>query len=78
MSRTYAGYLFKCKVCGEIHLLDSGEPHRGILVPCVNSKYSIRKYNRKDFEYWHGLYYDVFNICVQEAKQIKRGLFFRF
>ena len=66
MSRTFAGYLFKCKVCGKTHLMDDGEPHRGIRLPCVDNKYDTRKYNKKDFEYWHGAYWDVFDIIVNE------------
>ena len=68
MSRTYGGYLFKCKVCGNTHLMDSGEPHEGIRLPCVDNKYAVREYNKSDFQYWHGLYWDVFHILVQEVK----------
>lgn len=68
MSRSYEGYLFKCKVCGEIHLLDSSEPYSGIHLPCVDNKYTLRKYDKSDFKYWHGSYWEVFNILVQELK----------
>ena len=44
MSRTYGGFLFTCKVCGKQHLLDSGKPHAGILVPCISNKYAFEKY----------------------------------
>ena len=68
MSRTYGGYLFQCKVCGKIHLMDSGKPHQGIRLPCVDNKYDVEKYEEKDFEVWHGFYLDVFDIRVQEVK----------
>ena len=68
MSRTYAGFLFKCKVCGEVHLLDFGVPHARIRVPCVKDKDAVKKYNKKDFEYWWGSYWDVHDILVNEAK----------
>lgn len=68
MSRTYAGYIFECKVCGEKHLLDSGEPHNGILVPCANDPNAVREYKKTQFEFWHGSYWDVFNNLVQEVK----------
>ena len=66
MSRTYAGYLFKCKECGEKHLMDSSEPHNGICLPCVNKKDVVETYRKEDFEFWHGNYWDVFDIRVQE------------
>ena len=69
MSRTYAGYLFKCKVCGKTHLMDSGEPYKGIRLPCVDNEYEIREYNKNDFEFWHGIYWDVFDMCVREVKK---------
>lgn len=68
MSRTYAGYLFTCKRCGKLHLMNSGKPHDGILLPCVDFKYSVNEYKERDFEFWHGSYYDVFDIRVQEVK----------
>lgn len=34
MSRTAAGYTFKCKVCGYPHLMTNSEPRDGIRVPC--------------------------------------------
>lgn len=67
MSRTYAGYLFRCKVCGKIHLMDSGKPHDGIRLPCVNNKYAVRTYNECDFNFWQGMYWDVFDCLVQEV-----------
>ncbi len=69
MSRTYAGYLFKCKVCRKIHLMDSGKPHEGICLPCVDNKYAIREYSEKDFKFWQGIHFDVFDISVQEVKK---------
>lgn len=69
MSRTYGGYLFKCKVCGEVHLLDAEKLHRVMNVPCIRSKYAVRKYKKSDFEPWHGLYFDVSDIIVKEAKK---------
>lgn len=68
MSRTYAGYLFTCKRCGKLHLMNSGEPHDGIRLPCVDFEYSVNEYEKKDFEFWHGNFYDVFDIRVQEVK----------
>jgi len=68
MSRTYGGYLFTCKRCGKKHLMDKGNPHNGIRLPCINFKYSINEYEEKDFEFWHGFYWDVFDICVQEVE----------
>lgn len=68
MSRTYAGYLFRCRVCKKMHLMDSGKPHDGIRLPCVDNKYAVRTYNKSDFEFWHGFYWDIFDICVQEIK----------
>lgn len=63
MSRTYGGWLFTCKVCGNPHLMDSGEPHDGIRVSCVNG--GSKNYKEKDFEHWHGYYADVFDILVK-------------
>ena len=68
MSRTYGGFLFTCKICGKQHLLDSGKPHAGILVPCISNKYAFEKYEVKEFTPWHGSYYDVCSILVQEEK----------
>ena len=68
MSRTYAGFLFKCKECGEMHLLDMGEPHKGIRLPCAKKDYAYNSYDEKDFNYWHGCYWDVYDILVQEIK----------
>lgn len=55
MSRTAAGYVFKCKVCGEGHLMTKGEPHDGIRVPCYLYEDKIRSYKKNDFEFWHGM-----------------------
>lgn len=69
MSRTCAGYLFTCKRCGKLHLMvDSGKPRDGISLPCVEHKYSVNEYDEKDFNYWHGNYWDVFDISVKEEK----------
>ena len=69
MSRTYGGYLFKCKVCGELHLLDAEKLRRVMYVPCIRSRCAVKKYKKSDFDYWHGLYYDVFDIIVKESKK---------
>ena len=68
MSRTYAGYTFTCKGCGKTHLMDKGEPHDGIRLPCVDYNRGVSEYDEKDFKFWHGIYWDVFNIRVQEVK----------
>lgn len=69
MSRTYAGYLFRCKHCEKMHLFANGEPRNGIVLPCVDNKYAKNTYEKTDFRFWHGIYWDVCNICVQEVKK---------
>lgn len=49
--------------------MDSGKPHEGICLPCVDNKYAIREYSEKDFKFWHGIHFDVFDISVQEVKK---------
>ena len=66
MSRTYGVFLFKFKLCGKHHLMDSGKPHAGILIPCIENKYAFEKYEISDFSPWHGYYQEVSNIIVQE------------
>ena len=66
MSRTYAGFLFKCRECGKTHLLD-GEIRNGILIPCKENKHAKHIYKESDFIYWHGYYSDVCDIIVKEA-----------
>ena len=48
MSRTAAGYVFKCKECGETHLMYDGEPHDGIRVPCAWDEGKVKEYDEKD------------------------------
>ena len=69
MSRTHSGYLFRCKCCGKMHLLDNEEPRNGIVLPCVDFKFTENTYVETDFKFWHGIYWDVFDICVQEVKK---------
>ena len=68
MSRTRAGYLFKCKVCGKAHLMYEGKPRCGIRLPCVDDEYAVREYDEEDFHFWHGFESDVFFITVNEVK----------
>lgn len=67
MSRTFGGYLFECKECGEKHLMASGKPRNGIRLPCVNNKKAIRKYRKKDFTLWMGSFFDVCDNIVREV-----------
>lgn len=55
MSRTAAGYVFKCKVCGDVHLMYDGEPHDGIRVPCAWDEDKVKEYDKKDFQFYHGM-----------------------
>ena len=68
MSRTYAGFLFRCKNCGKLHLLDNEKPFDGIHVSCVNEFYG-NEYKKEDFQFWHGSFWDVFDIRVQSYKK---------
>jgi len=54
MSETKVGYSFTCKVCGNIHIMDEGKPHKGIRVPCAIDRTKVRKYTKNDFTFWHG------------------------
>ncbi len=66
MSRTAAGYAFRCKVCGYGHLMTNSEPHDGIRVPCYINEDEVRTYNKDDFEFYHGIV-GMFT-CMVEAK----------
>lgn len=68
MSRTFGGYLFKCKECGAKHLMACGEPRDGIHLPCVNNEKAIRKYQQSDFTFWMGSFFDVCGNIVEEQK----------
>lgn len=67
MSESKAGYSFTCKVCGNIHIMDEGEPRKGICVPCAIDRTKVRKYGRNDFTFWHGAA-SLFASFVQEKK----------
>ena len=65
MSRTGGGEIFRCKVCGEYHILTKGELHDGIRVPCGWNRKEIRSYNKADFKFYYG-YVDLIDL-VEEA-----------
>lgn len=67
MSRTFGGYLFKCKKCGAKHLMAPGKPHDGIRLPCADSKEAIREYQESDFTLWMGSFFDVYGNIVKES-----------
>lgn len=66
MSRTAAGYAFKCKVCGYPHLMTNSEPRDGIRVPCYLEEDKVKSYDKKDFKFYHGMV-GMF-ACMVEAK----------
>ena len=67
MSQTIAGYLFKCKVCEKTHFMSSGKPHDGIILPCIDSKYSANTYKKDDFVFYSGWDCGISAICIDKV-----------
>lgn len=67
MSRTAAGYAFRCKVCGYAHVLVESEPHDGIRVPCAWEEDKVKSYDEKDFQFFHGM----INLLTGLVKEVK-------
>lgn len=66
MSRTAAGYAFKCKLCGYGHIMVRGKPRDGIVVPCAWKEGESAQYKKEDFIYYHGTVY--FYMGLVDAK----------
>ncbi len=50
MDRSIEGYVFRCKICGEEHILTGKIPRKGIRISCAWDKNQIETYERSDFK----------------------------
>lgn len=64
MSRTAAGYIFRCKACDGVHLVSNSfvpadeNSKTTIQLHCLKDKNVIKKYSRTELREWHGLLWD--------------------
>ena len=55
MSRTVGGYVFKCNVCGIVHILTERKPYEGIRIYCPIREKKSEEYKKGDFKSYLGM-----------------------